>query len=152
MILGGGQENGMRAGTENTPMIAGLGAAAEIATINLDSNSRNMKRTRDHLLAILKNIFVKVQWIAAEPVLPNTLLVHIPNSRHEIVPKLKQRVIFSTGAACHSGASFSSVLTASGISAEIQSNVIRFSTGKHTTIEDIERVGEILKGIISEKV
>ena len=75
MILGGGQENGMRAGTENTPMIAGLGAAAEIATINLESNSRNMKKTRDHLLALLKNIFEDAQWISAEPVLPNTLLV-----------------------------------------------------------------------------
>ena len=75
MILGGGQENGMRAGTENTPMIAGLGAAAEIATMTLESNSRNMKKTRDHLLALLKNIFEDVQWISAEPVLPNTLLV-----------------------------------------------------------------------------
>ena len=65
----------MRAGTENTPMIAGLGAAAEIATTNLESNSRNMKKTRDHLLALLKNICDDVQWISAEPVLPNTLLV-----------------------------------------------------------------------------
>ena len=128
MILGGGQENGMRAGTENTPMIAGLGAAAEIATMNLESNSRNMKKTRDHLLALLKNIFEDAQWISAEPVLPNTLLVsdnyfftrnffskvYIPKSRQEIVPKLKSHVIFSTGAACHSGAVTSSVLTASG--------------------------------------
>ena len=129
MILGGGQENGMRAGTENTPMIAGLGTAAEIATMNLESNSRNMKKTRDHLLALLNNIFEDVQWISAEPVLPNTLLVsdnyfftrkiffskvYIPKSRQKIVPKLKSHVIFSTGAACHSGAVTSSVLTASG--------------------------------------
>ena len=75
MVLGGGQENGMRAGTENTPMIAGLGAAAEIATVNLETNSINMRTTRDLLLATLKNICVNVQWISAEPVLPNTLLV-----------------------------------------------------------------------------
>ena len=135
MILGGGQENGMRAGTENTPMIAGLGAAAEIATANLERNSENMRKTRDHLLTILTNICSDVQWISAEPVLPNTLLVshhyfgtvlvliiennllskvYIPKSRQQIVPLLKSKVIFSTGAACHSGASSSSVLTASG--------------------------------------
>ena len=38
------------------------------------------------------------------------------------------------------------------ISAEIQSNVIRFSTGKHTSSEDIEKVGEILKSIVAEKI
>ena len=68
----------MRAGTENTPMIAGLGAAAEIATANLERNSENMRKTRDYLLTILKNICSDVQWISAEPVLPNTLLVSHP--------------------------------------------------------------------------
>ena len=38
------------------------------------------------------------------------------------------------------------------ITAEIQSNVIRFSTGKHTSSEDIEKVGEILKSIVAEKI
>ena len=42
--------------------------------------------------------------------------------------------------------------TVFSISAEIQSNVIRFSTGKHTSSEDIEKVGEILKSIVTEKI
>ena len=47
---------------------------------------------------------------------------------------------------------YSIIHTVLRISAEIQSNVIRFSTGKHTSSEDIENVGEILKSIVAEKI
>ena len=48
-IYGGGQENGWRSGTENTPMIAGLGMAAKKITTNLDTYKNLMQETRDYL-------------------------------------------------------------------------------------------------------
>ena len=63
MLLGGGQESGQRSGTENTPMIVGLGAAAELVTQNLAQYALNMKTTRDLLYQLLsgKN---KVTWLS----------------------------------------------------------------------------------------
>ena len=185
MILGGGQENGMRAGTENTPMIAGLGAAAEIATVNLERNSENMRKTRDHLLTILKNMCSDVQWISAEPVLPNTLLVShqhfgiiqvliILQGLHSEIEATNRPIIEIRSdifnRCCLSLRSFLFIcancfgvrikimllklyfIFLFSIDPEIQSNVIRFSTGKHTSSEDIENVGSIITSILTERV
>ena len=60
---GGGQENGLRPGTENTAMIVGLGKAAEIAKTELLKNSRNMKATRDLLYKQICSI-PGVKWLS----------------------------------------------------------------------------------------
>ena len=49
IFFGGGQENNIRPGTENTPMIAGLGKAAELVSINLEIYQENMRKVRDYL-------------------------------------------------------------------------------------------------------
>ena len=63
-LAGGGQENGMRPGTENTAMIAGLGMAAEIANFNLDRNREIMRITRDKLKDNLMSLSDEVLWLS----------------------------------------------------------------------------------------
>ena len=63
-LAGGSQENGMRPGTENTAMIAGLGMAAEIANFNLDRNSEIMRITRDKLKDNLLSLSNEVLWLS----------------------------------------------------------------------------------------
>ena len=126
-LLGGGQEGGKRSGTENTPMIAGLGLAAELVRQNLKSYSESMRLTRDQLWDNLSKI-EGVRWLSTEPCLPNTLLISIPGrlTGAEIIEKCGGHLLASTGAACHSEKSASAVLTASR-SVKIFSTHLRMS-------------------------
>lgn len=54
VVSGGGQESGLRPGTENTPMIAGLGQAATLVSENLQIYTDNMRKTRDYLVKQLQ--------------------------------------------------------------------------------------------------
>ena len=63
-LSGGGQENKMRPGTENTAMIVGLGTAAEIAKTKLDQNRKNMKITRDKLKNYLMSLSDQILWLS----------------------------------------------------------------------------------------
>ena len=113
-LLGGGQEKGKRSGTENTPMIVGLGLAAQLVHENLKLYSEAMKTSRDKLWELLSKID-GIRWLSAEPALPNTLLISIPGKQTgaEIIQKCGGKIFASTGAACHSEKSASAVLTAS---------------------------------------
>ena len=57
MFFGGGQERGFRSGTENTPMIVGLGAAARLVNLNLESYISHMSEIKKYLIAKLKQSF-----------------------------------------------------------------------------------------------
>jgi len=148
-LLGGGQEKGKRSGTENTPMIVGLGLAAQLVHENLKLYSEAMKTSRDKLWELLSKID-GIRWLSAEPALPNTLLISIPGKQTgaEIIQKCGGKIFASTGAACHSEKSASAVLTASKIPLDVQSRVIRFSTGRGTTIEDIENAAKQILSIV----
>jgi len=136
MLFGGGQEFGLRPGTENVADAVGLAAAAKLVTRDLDSLVKQLRNTRDRLYEGLKSIS-KVTWLSAEPMLPNTLLVSVPGISNKL-EELKKHIIFSTGAACHSGASSSSVLTSCGIGLNHQRDMIRFSMGINTTVGEID--------------
>jgi len=138
LFFGGGQEGGLRAGTENVADAAGLATAAELVTRDLSSLIGRMKLTRDALYEGIKRIEPKTEWLSSEPMLPNTLLVSIPGIGAKL-KQLQEKIIFSTGAACHSGQSCSSVLTSSGIASHVQRDMIRFSTGMMTSLLDIDQ-------------
>ena len=149
LIHGANHETGRRAGTENILLIVGLGKACEIAKKYLtDDTIRNL---RDRFWKLLQDHFGDGIVLNGHPVhrLPNTLNVSVVGKAGgEILGKL-DGVAASTGAACHSGSvELSPVLKAMGIPARVGMGAIRFSLGRTTTLQELERVVYILKNSI----
>ncbi len=145
LIHGAGHESGRRAGTENALLIVGLGKACEIAKRYLsDDKIRNL---RDHFWDLLQKDFGEAVVLNGHPMhrLPNTLNVSfVGKTGGEILSRM-DGVAASTGAACHSGSvELSPVLKAMGISNEVGMGAIRFSLGRTTTIQELERVVYLL--------
>uniref|UniRef100_A0A1B6D9W7 Selenocysteine lyase n=4 Tax=Clastoptera arizonana TaxID=38151 RepID=A0A1B6D9W7_9HEMI len=145
VVLGGGQEKGYRAGTENTPMIVGLGAAAQLVIQNLEDFSNNMLRMRQYLEFMLLTKFGNHKVVInclGSPRLPNTVNVSFANTKSsgEEILSSCTRLIASTTAACHSQEKLSSVLLKSGVPENLARTAIRLSLGRYTTMEDVDIV------------
>ena len=149
LIHGAGHESGRRAGTENVLLIVGLGKACEIAKKYSDDDK--IRDFRDRFWKLLEKNFGSGIILNGHFThrLPNTLNISfIGKLGGEILSQL-EGVAASTGAACHSGSvELSPVLRAMGISPEGGMGAIRFSLGRTTTIEELERVVELLKNTV----
>lgn len=153
MLFGGGQERNFRPGTENTPMIAGLGKAAELVASNLSDYKSHMLSTKLYLEQRLEAVFAdKIRFNSRYPgsdVLPNTCNVSIlgPGLEGWRVLSNCARLLASVGAACHSdnGHRPSHILLSCGVPSEVAANAIRMSVGRGTTKEDVDTVVEDLR-------
>ncbi len=147
-VRGGGQERGLRGGTENVPGIAGFGAASEHWKKHGDEERSRLRALRDALQVALLERISGLKINAAEaPRLPNTLHVTFPGCRSDVlVMALDLRgVSASAGSACASGSvKPSEVLLAMGRSPEEAMSSLRFSLGFGSTPEEIPLVAEIL--------
>lgn len=146
LIHGAGHESGRRAGTENVLLVVGLGKACEIAKGHL--NDDRILELRNRFWKLLQDNFGEKVVLNGHPVhrLPNTLNVSfVGNAGGEILSRL-DGVAASTGAACHSGSvELSPVLKALGISPEVGMGAIRFSLGRTTTVQELEKAVDLLK-------
>lgn len=146
LIHGADHEFGLRAGTENVPYVVGLGKAAGLAAKGDEANKSRLCELRDRLqLRLAKEIEgLTVNGSLVER-LPNTLSVNFPKaSGHEILARIPE-LCASTGAACHSGeAALSATLRAMGLSADTAQGTIRLSVGWPTSIEEVDKAGELL--------
>jgi cysteine desulfurase len=151
ILYGGGQERGLRPGTESLPLIAGLGKAAEFALKELPDRKRHLETITDTLWEGLKRMIPDITLNGENaPRLPNTLNISIKGIvGAELVQRLSQEVAISAGSACHEGqCTPSEVLTAMGFSPEEALSSVRISTGKDNTLGEIEEALQL----ISEKV
>ena len=153
-MLGGHQEKSRRAGTENAPYIAALGAACELALKNLPLENGKVRALRDKLEAgILKAVpSSRVNGVGAER-LPNTLNISFEFVEGEsILLHLSDLgVAASSGSACASGSlEPSHVLRAMGVPFTFAHGSIRFSLSPYNTEEEISFVLERLPGIIEK--
>ncbi len=153
-VRGGHQENGLRAGTYNSPSIIAFGAAAELAEKELPAYAAHTSALkamlRDGLLRDIPGIKINGD---LENSLPNTLNVSFPGAEGESILLMMdlQGISASTGSACASGnLEPSHVLMATGIGPELAHGSIRFSLGKYTTEEDIRHTVEVLPSIITK--
>ena len=149
LIHGAGHESGRRAGTENVLLIVGLGRACEIAKKYL--NDDRIRDLRDRFWELLQENFGREIVLNGHPIhrLPNTLNVSFVGKVGEEILSQLEGVAVSTGAACHSGSvELSPVLKAMGVSPEVGMGAIRFSLGRMTTIQELERVIQLLKDAI----
>jgi len=164
LFYGGGQERGLRSGTENTPMIVGLGAAATLVSQYLDEYSEHMKSIRDYLRdGLIRNFKLVVsevnpsletgqvfwRYLDAQ-MLPNTLSVRFGGTTgRKMLDLLEDDLQASTGAACHTGGSVSQILLNSWDWGEQGAEqTIRLSVGRETTMADIDRVVEALRAAV----
>uniref|UniRef100_UPI00398F592E selenocysteine lyase isoform X2 n=1 Tax=Pristiophorus japonicus TaxID=55135 RepID=UPI00398F592E len=159
MFFGGGQERKFRPGTENTPMIAGLGKAAQLVVQNLEVYASHMQEVRDYLEEKLLTVFGKDKLhfnshFKGSDRLPNTCNMSIlgPNLQGRKVLLNCRRLLASVGAACHSdkGNRPSHILLNSGIPYDVAQNAIRLSVGRATSKEDVVAIIEDLKQAVNE--
>ncbi|KAL4221829.1 hypothetical protein ACF0H5_020083 [Mactra antiquata] len=148
MLYGGGQERSYRPGTENTGMIAGLGKACELVSLNREVYEKTMLECRNYLENKLEEYFPgRVHFngkFEGTERLPNTCNVSILGEKYHGYKVLSRCKILqaSVGAACHSQNKPSSILLAIGIDESIARNAIRISVGRSTTTADIDRIVE----------
>ncbi len=152
LIYGGGQQNGMRSGTDNVPGIAGLAIAAKKMYDNLAENTENMRRVKEHFIEGLKDIDkAVVNGDISDKTSPHILNVSFVGIRSEVMlHTLEDRGVYvSSGSACSSHKRHASdTLTAIGCDkARIEASV-RFSFCETTTLEEIDTVLLTLKEIV----
>jgi cysteine desulfurase len=142
LIHGAGHEFGRRAGTENVIFNVALGKACEVAKADLVRYQREVTRLRDFFQDELAKRFGDRVVVNghSEQRLPNTLHVNFCSViGAELLNKLPE-LAASTGSACHAGeVTLSSVLEAMQVPPELGMGAVRFSLGRYTTLEDIER-------------
>jgi cysteine desulfurase len=154
LIHGGGQEKGRRSGTENVAGIVGLGKACEIIREDIECSIQDtgIKKLRDGLYnEILKRISGVRLNGHPEKRLSNTLNLSFEGIEGEsLVMNLDiEGIAVSTGSACSEGnVEPSHVLLAMGLSKELAVSSLRFSLGRFTEKGDIDRVIEVLPGIV----
>lgn len=154
LMHGGGQEKGLRPGTENVIHIVGLGKACEVALRDFKQNQHQMRDSRNRLLNGLvfqlgNQVHVNVN---LENCLPNTLSVAFEGiSAHTLASFISRDVLISTGSACHSGeTTISSVLLAMNLNFRTAAATVRISTGKYTTKEEIDFAVEVLVNAVKK--
>ncbi|MBZ4652818.1 MAG: cysteine desulfurase [Peptococcaceae bacterium] len=152
ITFGGGQERRRRPGTENLPGIVGLGLAAELAALEMETEMPRIAKLRDRLIAgIMKRIpHVRLNGHPEERV-PNNVNVSFEFVEGEsLLLSLDMKgIAASSGSACTSGSlDPSHVLMAMGICHEIAHGSVRMTLGKANTEEDIDYVLEVLPPIV----
>jgi len=155
IIHGGGQQFGIRPGTENVPGIVGLGKAVELAARDQAEFAARVAGLRDELerrlLAIVPDAVINA---ARCPRAPHVSNVSIPGTDSEalLMHLDLAGIACSSGSACSTGAvEPSHVLTAMGVPRELGVAALRFSFGRENTAEDVEAVAAAFPKIV-EKV
>lgn len=142
LIHGGGQQKGMRSGTENVPAIAGLAVAAEEMYQNLEENRNHLFALRDYFIEEVEKLDgVSVNGKKDHDSAPHIVSVSIAGVRAEVIlHTLEDRNIYvSAGSACASNKpAISSTLQSIGLKKELLDSTVRFSFSIHTTKEELD--------------
>ncbi|MFQ6136907.1 MAG: cysteine desulfurase NifS [Candidatus Hydrothermarchaeales archaeon] len=151
-VHGGGQEKGLRSGSEDIPNIVGMGKAAEIAKSEMKEEGKRLTKLRDKLInGILNNI--EESFLNGHPTkrLPNNASVRFRYIEGEslLLDLEMEGIAASTGSACQSKTLLPSrVLTSMGISHEETNGSLQFTLGRYNKDEDVDYVLEVLPNIV----
>lgn len=152
LVSGGHQERSMRGGTTNVPAVVGMAEALRIATQSLDENAAYVSAIRDHFIhRVLREIpYVKLNGHPEKrlPANANFSFRYIEEESLLFSLDLKN-IAVSSGSACSSGSlEPSHVLLAMGLPEGLAHGSIRFSFGKHNTMEEADYAVDALKEIV----
>uniref|UniRef100_A0A3B3DIM9 Selenocysteine lyase n=1 Tax=Oryzias melastigma TaxID=30732 RepID=A0A3B3DIM9_ORYME len=144
MLFGGGQERNFRPGTENTPMIAGLG---KVRTLRIPTTVLMLNQIL--FLSVFRDKIRFNNRFPGSDILPNTTNMSIlgPTLQGWRVLSTCRRLLASVGAACHSasGNRPSYILLSCGVPSEVAVNALRVSVGRGTTKSEVDAVVEDLR-------
>lgn len=153
LIYGGGQERGMRSGTEDTPGIIGFGRACELIYDNFDEETKRLYSLRNQYIKRLteeiEHIKINSSIDGGAPHIINVSFENVPGE--VLLHYLEEKDIYvSTGSACSSKARDNRVLNAVKLSKEYQSGVIRISLGHFNSFEEVEYVIDNIKHSVKD--
>jgi len=152
IIFGGGQQKGLRSGTENVPAIAGLGRAVEIIYKDLEADVDKMYALKDRFMQGVSTIpDVVINGPKGRDAAPHVISVSFRGIRSEVVlHALEDKGIYvSAGSACASNKpAISATLQAIGVEKNLLDSTIRFSLSVFTTKEEIDYTLQCLYDII----
>ena len=151
-ILGGGQERGLRAGTENLPAIMGL---AKAVTLIKKEENKKTSVLRDHFMEKIKNILpqARINGALGNERLPNNVNISIPglDSENLLLELDKYGISAGSGSACTArSVEPSHVLKAIGTPPKYLDGVVRFSLGRDTKKSDLDYVVKVLPKIVRD--
>ena len=152
IIFGGGQQKGMRSGTENVPGIAGMAIAIETVYQNLDNEIEKLYQLKQRFIEGAMEINdVKINGLTGKDSAPHVVSLSVRGVRSEVLlHALEEKGIYvSAGSACASNKpSISATLQAIGVEKDLLDSTIRFSFSIFTTPEEIDYTLQNLYDII----
>lgn len=155
IILGGGQEGGLRSGTENVPLIAGQAKAFELVRKSFERNAQKIKIIRDYFWQkIQKEIPEAILNGDLENRLPNNLNISIPgiNSEFTVLCLDEEGIVCSTKSACNHDEDSSFVVRALGRDNVLAKSSLRFTLSENINKKNIDYVVSKLKNVIKKQL
>jgi cysteine desulfurase len=158
LILGGGQEGGLRSGTENVPAISAFAEAVRIGVKNLEKNRQHLENLRTYLIKKIESDKELAQIIITNPTshAPHILNITLPHLKSETVLHYLSSlgIYVSSGSACSSNdkSHSSPALVAYGRTKEEADSSIRISLSHENCEEDIDALCDALKSALSRLV
>lgn len=154
IIFGGGQEKGMRSGTENVPGIAGLGVACRNADKAIDDKIEKMYGLKDYFIQKISKIEgTQVNSLNGHDSAPHIVSVSFSGVRSEVLlHSLEDRQIYvSAGSACSSNKpAVSATLTGIGLDKELLDSTLRFSFSTDTTKEQLDYTVDVIDELLGK--
>ena len=152
IIYGGGQQRGMRSGTENVPGIVGMGVAAREAYDHFEEKVAHLYQLKDHMLERLSEIEgAYTNSYPGKESAPQVVSVSFSGVRSEVLlHALEDKGIYvSSGSACSSNhPAVSGTLKGIGVKRELLDSTLRFSFGRFNTLEEVDYCIETLKELL----
>lgn len=145
-LVGGGQEGGLRSGTEAVAQVVALGAACELATQTLIARVDKFTRQRELLWGLLSDAIDGLhRTVQSAPLLPNTLHVCVAGQDGRAFLAATPQVAASTGSACHASSEHvPGILGQMSLSADLAKGALRLSLGLETTDQQIRQAAAAL--------
>ena len=145
MIQGGGQEHGLRSGTEPTAQIAAFAAAVQAGTEHLEADIAHMRQCKEETVQRLTTAIPELK-VLGDGQAPHILAVTLPGYKSEVIVRfLSDRgICLSSGSACHKGKP-SHVYAALGLPKKELDGVLRVSFSYDSTLEDVSALAEGLR-------
>ncbi len=155
-IHGGGQQNGLRGGTENPPLAAATALALQLSVETLTADEQKIRQLRQRFLDEIRRRSLPVQPLIPVEGVPQILAVTVPGLRAEtLVQAMAARQVFiSAGSACSSKKKrlVNEALQAAGLSAEQAMQTVRISFAGHNTDEEIMTAAKQLQNCLEQLI